>query len=136
MLSGFTPGHNKIRINQIELNKINHQKKLFFSQITSSIAPKFEKLIQAVRSIRKAVQDTVDAKRIYTRSQRDPDEVCKDATDLEEDPYFPGVGVSFHYNMVVRLSWTKIVKMVWMVTPTVIPSSSTCIEFFQTYKNN
>ncbi len=85
-------------------NNNNKEVKNLSFQITASIAPKFEKLIQAVRSIRKAVQDTVDAGRIYTRAQRAPDEVCKDATDLKEDPDFPGVGFCFHDNMVVRLS--------------------------------
>ncbi len=64
-----------------------------FSQITSSMAPKFEKLMQAARIVRNTMQDIFDDNDMYLRSQRTPMEDCCKATQLAQQANFPDVSV-------------------------------------------
>ncbi len=64
-------------------------------QITSSMAPKFEKLMQAARSVRNTIQNILDDNDMYLRSQRTPLEDCCKATQLSQQANFPDVSIIF-----------------------------------------
>ncbi len=59
------------------------------------MAPKFEKLMQAARSVRNTIQDILDDNDMYLRSQRTPLEDCCKATQLSQQASFPDVSVVF-----------------------------------------
>ena len=57
------------------------------------MAPKFEKLMQAVRSIRDTVQEVLEDNDMYLRSERKPPEDCCKATQLTQNANFPNVSI-------------------------------------------
>ena len=64
-----------------------------FSQITSSMAPKFEKLIDAAKSVRTTIQGILDDDDM---SQRTPMEECCNATQLSQQASFPNVSAKYN----------------------------------------
>ncbi len=81
-------------------------------QIQSSMAPKFEKLIQAIQGIRSAAEDTLNSEEVYLRSQREPDGECCGATDLEEDIHFPDVSTALHC---ITLLYLEVHTPLWCI---------------------